>query len=230
VWRTWSVAHRVLLRMNTLLLEKTPAHQALKPALTPWYEVKTTQADGSTLHFGEMVRTQTVTHNAGRCWDGYEPTPGKEAYSNDSCRKKGSGKKKKKKKKKKEAMTKTTENASVVPGKGGIHLRGSDADKDGKTGEGKKKIKDFSDRNGNGTPDAFERSSSSEYDSEYESTSEDEKSQGNGMAKKRANASAIEDEDGGACVSPKALAKKARAIADAVKATLSNSDGRVHVA
>ena len=134
------------------------------------------------------------------------------------------------KKKKKEAMTKTTENASVVPGKGGIHLRGSDADKDGKTGEGKKKIKDFSDRNGNGTPDAFERSSSSEYDSEYESTSEDEKSQGNGMAKKRANASAIEDEDGGACVSPKALAKKARAIADAVKATLSNSDGRVHVA
>ena len=33
---------------------------------------------------------------AGRCWDGYEPVPGKDAYSDDSCRKIGSKKKKKK--------------------------------------------------------------------------------------------------------------------------------------
>ena len=32
---------------------------------------------------------------AGRCWDGYEPVPGKDAYSDDSCRKIGSKKKKK---------------------------------------------------------------------------------------------------------------------------------------
>ena len=35
---------------------------------------------------------------AGRCWDGYEPVPGKDAYSDDSCRKVGSKKKKKTKK------------------------------------------------------------------------------------------------------------------------------------
>jgi len=32
-----------------------------------------------------------------RCWEGYEPVPGKEPYSEDSCRPKGSGKKKEKK-------------------------------------------------------------------------------------------------------------------------------------
>ena len=36
---------------------------------------------------------------AGRCWDGYEPVPGKDAYSDDSCRKIGSKKKKKSEKK-----------------------------------------------------------------------------------------------------------------------------------
>ena len=37
----------------------------------------------------------------GRCWDGYELTPGKKAYTNNSCRKTGSGKKRRKGKKKK---------------------------------------------------------------------------------------------------------------------------------
>tara|TARA_B100000579_G_scaffold437938_1_gene470103 strand:+ start:21914 stop:22492 length:579 start_codon:yes stop_codon:yes gene_type:complete len=37
----------------------------------------------------------------GRCWDGYEPVPGKKPYSNDSCRPVGSKKKKKKKKEEK---------------------------------------------------------------------------------------------------------------------------------
>jgi hypothetical protein len=31
-----------------------------------------------------------------RCWEGYEPVPGKEPYSEDSCRPKGSKKKEKK--------------------------------------------------------------------------------------------------------------------------------------
>jgi hypothetical protein len=35
-----------------------------------------------------------------RCWKGYEPVPGKKAYSEDSCRPVGSGKKEKKKKEK----------------------------------------------------------------------------------------------------------------------------------
>jgi hypothetical protein len=34
----------------------------------------------------------------GRCWDGYEPVPGKDAYSDDSCRKVGTKKKKSEKK------------------------------------------------------------------------------------------------------------------------------------
>jgi hypothetical protein len=39
----------------------------------------------------------------GRCWDGYEPVPGKDAYSDGSCRPVGSKKKKKDKKKEKSA-------------------------------------------------------------------------------------------------------------------------------
>jgi hypothetical protein len=35
---------------------------------------------------------------ASRCWEGHEPVPGKKAYSEDSCRPKGSGKKEKEKK------------------------------------------------------------------------------------------------------------------------------------
>ena len=41
--------------------------------------------------------------------------------------------------------------------KKGIYAKGEDADGDGKTGEGKEKITDFSDKNGNGKPDAFEK-------------------------------------------------------------------------
>ena len=42
----------------------------------------------------------------GRCWEGYEPVPGKEPYSDDSCRP-VSSKKKKKSEKKKKSMTST---------------------------------------------------------------------------------------------------------------------------
>lgn len=41
----------------------------------------------------------------GRCWAGYEPVPGKEAYSDGSCRPVGSKKKKKDKKKEKSASS-----------------------------------------------------------------------------------------------------------------------------
>lgn len=37
----------------------------------------------------------------GRCWSGYEPTPGKKPYSDDSCQPTGSKKKKKHTKKRK---------------------------------------------------------------------------------------------------------------------------------
>ena len=40
---------------------------------------------------------QLVRHNAAKCWEGYERVPGTKPYSEDSCRKKGSGKKKKSK-------------------------------------------------------------------------------------------------------------------------------------
>jgi hypothetical protein len=42
----------------------------------------------------ELARQAALTKQA-RCWDGYEPVPGKDPYSDDSCRPKGSGKKKK---------------------------------------------------------------------------------------------------------------------------------------
>ena len=48
---------------------------------------------------------------AGRCWDGYEPVPGKDAYSDDSCRKIGS---KKKKKSEKEAAEKQANLANII--------------------------------------------------------------------------------------------------------------------
>ena len=204
--------------MNTFALERggQPPAAALRNPLTPWYSPKTTTAySGTSLYFGEVVRTQTVVHNAtkGRCWDGYEPTPGSKPYEDGSCQKVGSSKKKKKKKK----MATSRENASAVRGKGGIHPRGSDADGDGRTGEGKHSKADWKkDSDGDGKPDPVD-ASSSEYDSEYESTSEDEKqSKGNGMATKRANASVGADE----CACPIQLAKKARAIAEAAKATL----------
>lgn len=44
------------------------------------------------------VLARTMAKQA-RCWEGYEPVPGKEPYSEDSCRPKGSGKKKKEEKK-----------------------------------------------------------------------------------------------------------------------------------
>jgi hypothetical protein len=120
-----------------------------------------------------MQQFSVVRANAA-CWEGYERVPGTTEFSNDSCRKKGSGEKKKKKKRKREkgekkSAKKSRENASTVPGKGGIHAKGADAgasavtcpvffvlmivltvvrvcvffylcaDGDGKTGEGKKK-------------------------------------------------------------------------------------------
>lgn len=38
-----------------------------------------------------LTYTRYAFAEGGRCWDGYEPTPGKEPYSKGSCRKKGSG-------------------------------------------------------------------------------------------------------------------------------------------
>jgi hypothetical protein len=221
--------------MNTLLLERSgTTGAALTPALVPWYSTtaKTYSTTGPTLHFGEFVRTSTVTHNANRCWDGYRPVPGKEAYSNDSCEKKGEKKKKKRKRKKKDGdVSKSRENASRIYKKGEDagkktiirtytlykHVEGyytrphvpphtrvyiHTTDGDGKTGEGKKKVTDFSDRNGNKVPDAFESSSSSEYDTDSESSTG-----GNApMSRKRSNSS---------------LAKKAKGIADAAKQILS---------
>lgn len=51
----------------------------------------------------KLLEQSAVNRNqektAGRCWAGYEPTPGKTPYSDGSCRPKGSGKKKDKTKK-----------------------------------------------------------------------------------------------------------------------------------
>ena len=52
--------------------------------------------DVSNAHPLQMVRDQASK----RCWEGYEATPGKKAYSDGSCQKKGTSERKKKKKKK----------------------------------------------------------------------------------------------------------------------------------
>ena len=54
------------------------------------------------------LRISEMNKQAGRCWKGYEPTPGKEPYSDGSCQPKG-GKKPSKDKddKKKKAMSYT---------------------------------------------------------------------------------------------------------------------------
>ena len=200
-----------------------------------------TQAASTTLQFGDFVRTQTVRSNAsyskekvkklsnrdssdnsdgGPCWSDHERVPGTKAGEPGSCRPKGE-KKKKKRKKKKPKMPKMTEmtlerdNASTVPGKGDIHAKGADADGDGKTGEGKYSKADWKkDSDGDGKPDPVD-TSSSEYDTDYSSEEET-------PTKKRANASAKESDCD--CDCPESLAKKAKAIAEAAKATLSRDN------
>ena len=152
--------------MNTLALERAPGRAALGRPLTPWYRTASQRhtANPYSMGFGEFRRVQVVRENAsGVCWDGYQRTPGTEKYEDGSCQKKGK-KKKKRKKKNKSDISATRENAARFPKKG------EDAT-GGKTGEGKKKITDFSDKDGNGKVDAFEKSSS-EYDSESSSGNE----------------------------------------------------------
>ena len=48
----------------------------------------------------------------GRCWDGYEPVPGKAAYSEDSCRPTGSKKKKEKRKEQKDKKKRNKSSSS----------------------------------------------------------------------------------------------------------------------
>ena len=58
------------------------------------------QAEGVTVAAAkaESHPLEVARHNASkRCWEGYEATPGKKAYSDGSCRKKGSGKREKRK-------------------------------------------------------------------------------------------------------------------------------------
>ena len=122
--------------MNSLLLDREKKTSALRPALTPWRSDgvslgRTSTIGHSGLFLGEMQQFSVVRANAA-CWEGYERVPGTAEYSNDSCRKKGSGEKKKKKKRKREkgekkSAKKSRENASTVPGKGGIHAKGADA-------------------------------------------------------------------------------------------------------
>ncbi len=58
---------------------------------------------------------------AGRCWDGYEPVPGKGAYTDDSCRKIGG---KKKKKQEKQAKSPAWQRKSGKNSKGGLNEKG----------------------------------------------------------------------------------------------------------
>jgi len=66
--------------------------------LTDLMQKDATFAQNILTHIGlDNVLLEEVKEAKGRCWNGYEPVPGKEPYSNDSCRPAGSKKKKKKK-------------------------------------------------------------------------------------------------------------------------------------
>jgi hypothetical protein len=59
-----------------------------------------TSAEKTALSHNSYIALKALEKMAkGRCWEGYEPVPGKPAYSNDSCRPVGSKKKKKTEKK-----------------------------------------------------------------------------------------------------------------------------------
>ena len=66
---------------------------------------------GSALEFGKQ---------AGRCWTGYEPVPGKKPYSNDSCRPIGRKKKDKKEKKARSSAARGTTEMSCTPSARGM--------------------------------------------------------------------------------------------------------------
>jgi len=50
------------------------------------------------MNIAKKIWALSGLRKAARCWEGYEPVPGKKPYSEDSCRPKGSAKKKKEKK------------------------------------------------------------------------------------------------------------------------------------
>ena len=54
----------------------------------------------------------------GRCWEGYEPVPDKEPYSDGSCRPAGSKKKKKKSEKKKTEKSANVEQVKALMAQG----------------------------------------------------------------------------------------------------------------
>lgn len=76
---------------------------------------------------------EVARHNASkRCWKGYEATPGKEAYSDGSCRKKGGGKKEKKKRSSKSrsrSRSRSRSSSSESDGEGGRRKKTKASDK-----------------------------------------------------------------------------------------------------
>lgn len=81
-------------RLRDLILDVGP--DAVKQ-LTDLMQKDATFAQNILTHVGlNNVLIEEVKEAKGRCWSGYEPVPGKEPYSNDSCRPVGSKKKKKK--------------------------------------------------------------------------------------------------------------------------------------
>ena len=250
--------------MNTLLLERegrsrvsfattaTTAHGLSGPV--PWYSTMQTGTNvmTSSLQIGQLMpvfaapapppqQLSLVTEVAAKkkkkkkkkklhCWEGYERVPGSTPGAPGSCRKKGE-------------MSKSRSDAAAPKG---IYKKGADADGDGKTGEGKKKVTDFSDRNGNGKPDAFEKSSSSsEYDSGSESEGEmnvsvtESSSDDDGpVKKKRSNASSSAEGDCGCGCGGDPKKKKSdcdggsggltKTISKAAKAEKKKKNGVIH--
>ena len=73
---------------------------------------------------------EVARYNASRrCWKGYEATPGKEPYSDGSCRKKSSGKKEKRSSKSR-SRSRSRSSSSESDGEGGRRKKTKASDKE----------------------------------------------------------------------------------------------------
>jgi hypothetical protein len=157
------------------------------------------------------------------CAGDYERDPSKKAGQPGSCRPK-----KKKDKDKKDGVEKKKHDAAAVPGKGGIHAAGADADGDGKKGEGKKKGSWKGDHDGDKVPDAIDKDYTSDGSVSYTSSSSDDEGK---MTKSKANASAADSDGSCGCGCSSKNSSKKENGCGGLKKTISKasaSDGKKH--
>ena len=75
--------------------KKKSEKSAAGPQLSSCLDSGIETSPGASMDITSLAQQAADLTKQSRCWEGYEPVPGKPAYSDDSCRPKGSAKKKK---------------------------------------------------------------------------------------------------------------------------------------